>query len=292
MIPGDQGTATVIPAVTEGEGDMTIGELADRDSLVPRARSRHRTVWLLMITAVVAAALGSAATAYVMRPEPAGEWKSVFREDFNTDAPVGDFPGQAYGSRFTTYPDGWEDTSGRGEYRPSEVLSVGGGSLNWDMWVENRTTMGAAVLPTLPTYGQIYGQYSVRFRADPTPGFGMAFLLWPDSEKWPRDGEIDFPEGEFSGTIFANAHHASDGGEVDAFSTDAGFDGWHVATIAWRPSDVTFLLDGVVVGVSTTAVPTRSMHWVLQTGSAGTAPASSSSTARVQVDWIEAFARQ
>lgn len=273
---------------------MTVGEVADRGYRAPEPapRRRHRTVWLLMITAFVAAALGSAGTAYLMRPEPSGEWKSVFREDFDTAVPVGDFPGTTYGARFTTYPDGWADTSGGGEYRPGEVLSVSDGSLNWDMRTEDGKALGAAVLPTLPTYGQTYGQYSIRFRADPTPGFGMAFLLWPDSEKWPRDGEIDFPEGEFSETVFGNAHRADPGGAVDAFPTDARFDDWHVATTVWRPSDVTFVLDGVVIGVSTTDVPTRSMHWVLQTGSAGATPASGSSTARVQVDWIEAFARQ
>lgn len=258
---------------------------------IPPQRPR-RSVSTIVITALVAGAIGSGITALAMTSASAGEWRSIFREDFDTSVPVGEFPGQVYGAKFTTYPDGWRDTSGLGEYRPSQVLSVSDGALTWNMREKDGSTLGAAVLPTLPTYGQTYGQYSVRFRADPAPGFGMAFLLWPDSEKWPRDGEIDFPEGEFSATIQANAHHASESGEVDRFPTTATFSDWHVATISWRPSSVTFLLDGRLIGVSTTAVPTRSMHWVLQTGSAGDTPAANHSTARVQIDWLEAFARQ
>jgi beta-glucanase (GH16 family) len=253
----------------------------------------RRTGWsgpAVLVVGLVAAILASGLTAWVLAPGPVGEWRSVFREDFATSVPRGEFPGTVYGREFTTYPDGWRDTSGGGEYRPEQVLSVSDGALTWDMKEDAGLVLGAAVLPTLPTYGQTYGQYSIRFRADATPGFGMAFLLWPDSEKWPRDGEVDFPEGEFSSVISGNAHHASATGEVDRFPTTVDFSQWHVATIQWRPSDVTFRLDGAVIGVSTTAVPQRSMHWVLQTGSAGDTRATTNSSAQVQVDWLEAFA--
>jgi beta-glucanase (GH16 family) len=266
-----------------------VGEtLSSRPSSAPRRRWRGSAV---LAIALIAATVASALTAHVLAPEPAGEWRSIFREDFRTPVPVGEFPGSVYGPKFTTYPGGWADTSGLGQYRPEQVLSVSEGALTWNMREESGLVLGAAVLPTLPTYGQTYGQYSIRFRADTTPGFGMAFLLWPDSEKWPRDGEIDFPEGEFSGVISGNAHRASASGEVDRFPTTVDFSEWRVATIQWRPTGVTFLLDGVVIGESTIAVPSRSMHWVLQTGSAGETPAAPNSFAQVQVDWLEAFAR-
>jgi hypothetical protein len=34
----------------------------------------------------------------------------------------------------------------------------------------------------------------VRFKTDSMHGYKGAWLLWPASEVWPRDGEIDFPE--------------------------------------------------------------------------------------------------
>ncbi len=276
---------------------MIVGSPPSVDPVVRRpARRPIVGLWMIvtaLVTAMVTAAVTVVVTSVVLSTdEPAPEWRVVFHEDFSSPTGIGTFPGSVYGERFSVYPDGWADTSGRGVYRPSEVLSVEDGMLTWDMRVVDGQVWGAAVLPTLPTYGQTYGRYSLRFRADPAPGFGMAFLLWPDSERWPRDGEIDFPEGEFSGQISAYAHHASENGAVDSFSTGAGFRVWHVAEIEWRPESVRFLIDGRVVGTSTEAVPARSMHWVLQTGSTGETVPADGTHARVQVDWMEAAVRQ
>jgi hypothetical protein len=60
----------------------------------------------------------------------------------------------------------------------------------------------------------LYGRYSVRFKADPLAGFKIAWLLWPDSGVWPRDGEIDFPEGELDLTIYGAAHAGTDSAEI------------------------------------------------------------------------------
>ena len=252
--------------------------------------SGWRTWGAFALCIVLTAGISIAGTAYVLRAPGADGWVRVFREDFRTAAAVGDFPGTGYASRFTVYPDGWSDTSGRGRYEPSSVLSVADGVLRWNMHTVNGVPVGAAVLPTLPTYGQTYGRYSVRFRADPVSGYGLAFLLWPDSEKWPRDGEIDFPEGELSGNIKAVAHHASEDGSIDAFPLSSTFDAWHVATIEWRPQHVTFLLDDKVVGTSSTSVPSRSMHWVLQAASDGEALPAADARARIEIDWLEAEA--
>ncbi len=251
-------------------------------------RGGWRWAGVLALCMLLTAALSVAGTVLALRPAESEEWVRVYREDFATDSPVGDFPSGSYPSRFTVYPDGWSDTSGRGRYAPSRVLSVGDGALHWDMHTENGMPLGAAVMPTLPTYGQTYGRYSVRFRAEPVSGFGLAFLLWPDSEKWPRDGEIDFPEGELSGNIKAVAHQASERGTIDPFPLTATFAQWHVATIEWRPHEVTFLLDDAVVGRSSVDVPSRSMHWVLQAGTDGVALPDPSARARIDVDWLEA----
>jgi len=271
-------------------GGSVAGPRGDRPS--NRRTGFGRRLGLLAAVVVVTSIIASGLTAMALRPTPPGEWRSVFREDFDRSVPVGQFPGTVYRKLFTTYPDGWADTHGKARYQPSKVLSVANGSLVWDMHSEGGVPYGAAVLPSLPTYGQTYGKFELRFRADPVPGFGLAFLLWPDSEKWPRDGEIDFPEGDLAGVIHANAHRAVDTGEVDRFASGAQFSQWHVATVEWRPQSVTFLLDGNVVGVSRQQVPSRSMHWVLQTGSTtGELPAPDAH-ARIQVDWMEAFAYQ
>lgn len=224
-------------------------------------------------------------------------WHQVFTEDFETAVPVGSFPGTVYASRWGVYPDGRHDTSGHGTYYPSRVLSVSHGVLN--MYLHTEIINGAAVhmvsapvahLPALE--GQPYGRYSVRFRADPVAGYKTAWLLWPDSGLWPAEGEIDFPEGNLNGSIYAFMHYANPAGGQAAFRTGATYAGWHIATIDWQPGKVTFVLDGQLVGVSTTQVPANPMNYVLQTETqlSGGSP-SNAAAGNVQVDWVVVYSR-
>jgi beta-glucanase (GH16 family) len=176
---------------------------------------------------------------------------------------------------------------------PSKVLSTHDGVLDYFIRTENGTRMVAAPWLT-DTHGTTYGRYSIRFRADNLPGYKTAWLLWPDSDVWPAHGEIDFPEGNLGAgdRIHAFAHHASSRGGQDAFPTNATFAAWHTVTVEWVPGKVTFLLDGKVIGVSTTMVPSKAMHWVLQTETNhhGTVP-SALVKGHVLVDWVSFWTR-
>jgi hypothetical protein len=153
--------------------------------------------------------------------------------------------------------------------------------------------MVAAPVPRLPQTDQLYGRYAVRFRADPIDGYKTAWLLWPASGVWPRDGEIDFPEGELDGAMSAFMHrmNGSSGGDQDAYVTNAGYANWHTAVIEWTPSSVTFILDDAVIGVSNTRIPSTPMHWVLQTEtSLNSVYPAPSIQGNVQIDWVVAWA--
>ena len=221
-------------------------------------------------------------------------WHQIFAENFNTNASLGSFPGAAYGNEFTTYPDGTPDTAGQqgapSRYEPSKVVSVSNGLLNLYLHTQNGTPMAAAILPTLPG-NDLYGKYTVRFRSDELPGFKVAWLLWPDSEVWPGDGEIDFPESDLSGTINAFMHRqgATSGSDQDAYSTSATYSSWHTASIEWTPNAVNFILDGQLIGQSTNRIPNTPMHWVLQTESSLTSCPAASTAGNLQIDWVTAY---
>ena len=120
------------------------------------------------------------------------------------------FPGPALPRRWSAgYKDGTPDTAGqvsggKSGYYPSKVLSVRNGSLDWYLHSENGISWGPRRRPRSPNASTnppranslLHGRYSVRYRADALPGFKTAWLLWPDSGVWPRDGEMDFPEGD------------------------------------------------------------------------------------------------
>jgi beta-glucanase (GH16 family) len=223
-------------------------------------------------------------------------WKQIFTDDFTKPVPLGSFPA-AVSSKWSAYPSGSRDSSGRGRYSPDKVLSVSGGMLNMFIHSEGGTHLVAAALPELTakaTYGQLYGRYAVRFRADALTGYKTAWLLWPDSGRWPRDGEIDFPEGNLDDVIKSYVHHqgASSSSDQDVFTTSARYSGWHTAITEWTPGKVVFLLDDQIVGQTTTRVPNTPMHWVLQTETAleGAAP-TASTQGNVQIDWVAAWAR-
>jgi len=88
-------------------------------------------------------------------------------------------------------------------------------------------------------------------------------------------------------------HYASSAGGQSAFPTSVPEAGaWHIATTEWQPGRVTFILDGRVIGVALTLVPTDSMHFVLQTETqlSGGAP-SNTAAGNVQLDWVVIYSR-
>jgi hypothetical protein len=236
-------------------------------------------------------------------------WTQVFTDDFSTNVAVGGFSNcdayyhQCFGlppdvrSKWFAFPDGWKDASGNGTYMPSKVMSIQNGMMNLYLHSENGVRMVSAPQPIIPgghgaDTGLLYGRYAIRFRADLLVGYETTFLLWPDSEVWPRDGEIDFPEGDLAGTQWstmnAYMHHqgATSGSDQDAFASGVPYGDWHTIVIEWLPSRVSFILDGRTIGTSTSRIPNTPMHWVLQTPTALDALASLSTAGNLQIDWV------
>jgi hypothetical protein len=124
------------------------------------------------------------------------------------------------------------------------------------------------------------------------PGYKVAWLLWPDSNH-RRDGEIDFPEANLDSTINGFVHEADSDRGQEKFATSKTLGNWHIATTEWLPGRVRFILDGSVIGTATTKVPSKRMHWVLQTETEidGRVP-SANAEGHVQVDWVVAYDRR
>ena len=111
---------------------------------------------------------------------------------------------------------------------------------------------------------------------------------WPDSEQW-SEGEIDFPRGPWTGrsmptTIASVIRPVLPAGGHRCFLSD-----WHTATIEWTPaSDITYLLDGVVVA-STRKASRRPLPLGFQTATTGIRPAPQTQ-GHVWVDWVAIYA--
>ncbi len=212
-------------------------------------------------------------------------WKQTFAEDFTHTAAAGRFP-STYGKKWATY-HGFRDTSKAGMY-DNNVLSVHDGVLDEKLQRSAGVTRVAALAPVLQKAwtGQVYGRFSVRFKADRLAGFKIAFLLWPDSNVWSH-GEVDFPEATLTQTM-AGYNHCPGKPTVNCTYTDTGvgFGEYHTLTIDWKPNYLGFSIDGRTVKTATKNIPNRPMHWVLQTEATG-APVTSAG--HLLIDWATVY---
>lgn len=252
-------------------------------------------------------------------------WKQIFVDDFDEygNVPVGSFSGcnnspdskQAFcsglseplRSRWWAYPKGWPDTARQrgytvsGQYNPDETVSIEDGKLKVVMRSDGKENQVAALLPKA-AMEQTYGRYAIRFRADPTPGYKIAWLLWPVDDKACDKCEIDFPETELDREIMGYIHPKG-GGQQLSFATNQTVTDWHTAVIEWSPGKIEFFLDGQKVNsvgnepdVSSVNIPDQPMNWVIQSESAldpraqsGQVVAQSGSTATILIDWVAVY---
>jgi hypothetical protein len=237
--------------------------------------------------------------------DPTG-WRRVFADDFTETVPAGGWTGcsaygwrcsglpEAYRSGWWAFPEGWPDPSGYGGYSPARTLSAHDGLLDIHMHTDQGVHLASAPVPLIHgnggPLGRLYGRYAVRFRSDPLHGYKIAWLLWPDSETWPRDGEIDFPEAELDGSIAGFVHHRMGTAPDDqtGFSTGVPFAGaWHTAVIEWTRNRVRFLLDGTLAGETTERIPDTPMHWVLEaTVTLDGYEPEDSAEGHILIDWV------
>ncbi len=252
-------------------------------------------------------------------------WHQIFTDDFTTNVTVPNFF-SVYGNRWRSYGDGVSDTSGNGRRYDTQVLSVTNGILNiyihtalvngtyvhmvgspvqvLSPWDPNcKTVNGTGCWP-----GQLYGRYSIRMRADLLSNYKTAFLLWPQSQNWSYDGEIDFPEslhdltGPINAAVWWEYGNYADDDQNWWTVTGSGFyNNWHTYTIDWTPNAIVYYIDGDVVenfsgSIATwsdgrSKIPNTPMYWVLQTETQLTPivnPANNIA-GNVQVDWAAAY---
>lgn len=232
-------------------------------------------------------------------PPPSSKWTLIFEDHFNTNIAEGSFPSgdtNVVGG-WSSYPYGWKDTSKNGTYNP-RIVSVTNGVLQKRIRYENGVYNVAAIMPNIggdtDVRNQLYGRYEVRFQSDPVEGYKVAWLLWPKSEVWPRDGEIDFPEGNLNSYIAGYVHYQNGtwGGDQKVCEprTDLVAGRWHTAVIEWEPNRVGFYLNGALFCEATSRIPNTPMRWVLQTEtrlSGGVPPTGAAGS--VYIDYVKVW---
>lgn len=197
----------------------------------------------------------------------------------------------------------WSAYNGTGNegvgYRRPQNIQVGNGEATLVGTVSNLTGAGMCLCGSSAPKNLTYGRYEIRAKMDVGNGFGPALLLWPNSNVWPADGEIDIseiPQGARTSSHFT-VHYGSNNSQI-GFSSTSDFSQWHTFGLEWEPDHITYFLDGVPMKTITTpaAIPTKAMHLAIQNDAGATghwiaAPDSSSPPQiDLHVDWVKVYA--
>jgi beta-glucanase (GH16 family) len=142
-----------------------------------------------------------------------------------------------------------------------------------------------------------YGRWEIRARADRGNGYAPAILLWPASNDWPIEGEIDIaeiPRGDRSETHFT-VHWGADNQQV-GFTTPGDFTQWHTFGVEWMPDHITYFLDGQPLHTiaDPPAIPSSPMNLAIQNdvGPFNWIPARDATTpaeVSLRVDWVRVY---
>jgi hypothetical protein len=208
----------------------------------------------------------------------------------NTTAVTSVYTG-ATGTVWRAYPSTFVDTLLRHPYRPTEVLSVHNGALDFWLHPVGGKTSGASVSPVFPggSQYQTYGRYSVRARIGNAAlgQYIMAFLLWPAKDKDYPYSESDYPENQLLPgrvPVTGYVHWGVSGTEKQQdYVTSAPVDlrDWHTYTQDWLPGLRRFYLDGTLVAMTTSPVWAGPMRWQFQIESY----ADGAQSGHLYVDW-------
>lgn len=143
-----------------------------------------------------------------------------------------------------------------------------------------------------------YGRWEFRMRAEPGAGYRATSTLWPQSDLWPADGEIDIIEITQGDRLSANYFSHKPPGSTATSHPIRGCDFtlWHVFGIDWEPTGLSYYLDNQLMWTVTdkTYVPNKPMHLTLQLdttcGDSGLCR-TSATPARVtmHVDWVKTY---
>ena len=211
-------------------------------------------------------------------------WKQVLAEDFNgSTLPAG--WGKYYGTPGSSPHSWWE---------PSHV-TVGNGAMHLNGYKENGRWVTGGVMNSHAA-STTYGKYEVRFRMAKGVGVKYAILLWPKSDRWPIDGEIDFAEDGGGNRVHtaATMHYGVTDSIIQREIFGQDFSVWNTVGVEWTPGKLVYTLNGKPwATVVSPNVPSGPMDLAIQTetGTCGDRwhpcpDATTPSRVDLDVDWV------
>jgi len=213
--------------------------------------------------------------------DPAAGRKLLFEDNF-------------YGTTLNTAswaPYNGPGYNGHGLRRPYQVKPDGHGNLVISAQMINGAVISGGMTNRI---NRTYGLYEFRVRVEPDPTHNMsgAVLTWPQSGRWPQDGENDIYE---TGTydprkpFFSFIHFGSTATSQHSYKHLADANQWHTMAMDWSQYAIKIYRDGALVWTVTdpNAIAHVPHHLCIQLDAFAnrqlTAPV------RMYVDWVRIY---
>lgn len=202
-------------------------------------------------------------TAPSFLPGGSGAWVQSFNDDFNA------FDSSKW------YPSSWWGDTGIGDgtlsYYTKANLSVANGNLV--MKLNNNKAGGrnytGAIADTKGKFFQKYGYFEARVKVPHASGIATAFLLAPNTGKWPPELDIfEIPGllGRGGKTTHSTVHWsdrvtgAHKSKSVWFHSPTVLTGGYRTYGVLWQPTYAAFFVDGKEFNRITEGIPQEDMH--------------------------------
>jgi hypothetical protein len=214
-------------------------------------------------------------------PPPGGEttkWELVFQEDFNGDAvdktewSMYDGPGHV----------------GNGLRKPDAVSVEYGLLAVTAQMKDGQLVSGGMAHRRNYKYGRF--EFCVKTEADPSQATSGVVLTWPESGKWPQDGELDIYETLTAASrnpFHTYIHYGASNSQLH-FEHKADGKQWHIMMLEWLPDALTIFLDGKEVYKTEVivAIPQVPHHICIQLDAF---KKEMTGTVKMYVDWLKIY---
>ncbi|MEV6283505.1 glycoside hydrolase family 16 protein [Kribbella sp. NPDC051770] len=208
-----------------------------------------------LLALTLGAGLLSPATASTSADVSTSADSTTAAETFNWGTPLPqsdefDYTGAPDGAKWSQAGECWPGHAGNGR-RCASRSTVANGVLTQTGLANGDSGWLASKL------GQQYGRWEARIRSNPQGAdngrqYHPLLIVWPDSDRWPEDGEYDFLEngapGEACAESFIHYPHNADAAVQQIFTREsdcgAPLTEWHNVAVEWTPDHVRGFIDG------------------------------------------------
>jgi len=210
-------------------------------------------VWILFSIFFIAGCRKAADNGGFKEPK----WNLIFQDDFN-DSTLN----HSFWSPYTS-----PGQEGNGLRRPEAFSLKDGNLVVTAAMIDSNLVSGGMAQNINQTFGKF--EFKVRVEKDSSDAMSAVVLTWPQSERWPMDGENDIYETGTDGdrhAFYTNIHYGTSANTQHSFVHDADASSWHIMAMEWTSEYIKIFRDSTLVWTLSdrNAIPSVNHHLCIQ----------------------------